>query len=103
MVVFLHHVLPSLTPKSIKLWCRSPLTCYLLLDKFTSAYITTVLTAAAKDKANKDATAANIETLMALPECQISQRTKKASMYTLYLPSARIMSSFHPFEDYIKK
>lgn len=59
---------------------RSPLTWYLLLAKFTSAYITTVITAAAKDKANKDATAANIETLMALPECQISQRTKKASM-----------------------
>lgn len=60
----------------------SLLTWLSLLAKFTATYITSVITAAAKDKANKDATAANIETLMALPECQISQRTKKASTYT---------------------
>ncbi|KAJ4420651.1 hypothetical protein N0V82_004216 [Gnomoniopsis sp. IMI 355080] len=49
------------------------------VNKFTAAYITKVITAAAKDKASKDATAANIETLMSLPECQVSQRTKKAN------------------------
>lgn len=39
------------------------------------------MTAAAKDKAAKDSTAAAIEILKTLPECEVSQRTKKASKY----------------------
>ncbi|MBW0461151.1 hypothetical protein O181_000866 [Austropuccinia psidii MF-1] len=44
---------------------------------FTASYITRVITQAAKDKADKDATARAIEILNTLPECTVSKTTQR--------------------------